>query len=239
MTEMDATLIAVSERRPPRTVGRVRALAEVLAVALAFVVASSLLGPLLGVPLAALCLYAGVLAGWALLKLSGSGWKDLGLCTPRNWASTVRAALAATVLSFVLVAGIFLLQRLGAPPLDLSLLRDVVSDDPWMYLVTMVLVVWGSAAFAEELIFRGFMLNRFEVAVRGLPGAMYWAVALQAMVFGLAHAYQGVLGILYSGTIGALFGLVYVTRNRNLWAPILAHGLVDSIAVTLLFLGWL
>lgn len=50
--------------------------------------------------------------------------------------------------------------------------------------------------------------------------------------------YGGVVAAwVYSGTIGLLMFFVYWARDRNLWAPILAHGLMDSVAVTLLYLG--
>lgn len=218
---------------------RLRAFGEIVGVIAAFLVTATLLGPILGVPLAALTLYGGVLAGWGFLRLAGERWAGLGLRLPDDWRPVLiwSVATAAAGLAFFLV--VIGLQAAGLPPLDLSLLRDAVQDNPVMFLVTMVLVVWGSAAFAEELIFRGFVLDRFERIFSGAPGAAWWAVLAQAGLFALAHSYQGVTGLLYSGTVAVLFGAVYLARGRSLWIPILAHGFIDTIAVTLLFLGML
>ncbi|WP_164675425.1 CPBP family intramembrane glutamic endopeptidase, partial [Xanthomonas citri] len=58
------------------------------------------------------------------------------------------------------------------------------------------------------------------------------------VVFGAMHASQGVSGVLLTGLVGAVFGYAYLRSNRNLWALILAHGLVDTWGVTTLYLGW-
>jgi hypothetical protein len=55
--------------------------------------------------------------------------------------------------------------------------------------------------------------------------------------FGLAHAYQGLTGILDEGLVGLLLGLVYLGAKRNLAVPIIAHGIGDSIDFLLIFLG--
>ncbi|HEU5452237.1 MAG TPA: CPBP family intramembrane glutamic endopeptidase [Terriglobales bacterium] len=48
-------------------------------------------------------------------------------------------------------------------------------------------VLCATAGFCEELIFRGYLLRQFGA----LFGAMWLGVAAQAVVFGLAHGYEG------------------------------------------------
>lgn len=48
-------------------------------------------------------------------------------------------------------------------------------------------VLCATAGFCEELIFRGYLLRQFGA----LLGATWLAVAAQAVVFGLAHGYEG------------------------------------------------
>jgi ankyrin repeat protein len=55
--------------------------------------------------------------------------------------------------------------------------------------------------------------------------------------FGLAHAYQGVTGIIDEGLSGLLLGVIYLRTGRNLSVPIIAHGIGDSIDFVLIFLG--
>jgi uncharacterized protein len=55
--------------------------------------------------------------------------------------------------------------------------------------------------------------------------------------FGLAHAYQGVTGVIDEGIAGLLLGVIYLRTGRNLAVPIIAHGIQDSIDFVLIFLG--
>jgi len=66
-----------------------------------------------------------------------------------------------------------------------------------------------------------------------------WIVSLIVVHvgFGLAHAYQGITGIIDEGLAGFLFGVVYLRNRRNLAVPIIAHGLGDTIDFLLIFLG--
>jgi len=74
------------------------------------------------------------------------------------------------------------------------------------------------------------LLNRTRLA---------WIVSLIAVHvgFGLAHADQGVTGMIDEGLMGPLLGLIYLRTGRNLAVPIIAHGIQDSIDFALIFLG--
>jgi membrane protease YdiL (CAAX protease family) len=63
-------------------------------------------------------------------------------------------------------------------------------------------------------------------------------VALVSLVFGLAHHAQGVTGIMDNVLAGLLFAGLYLASGRNLWLPILAHGVIDTSSVVLLYLGF-
>lgn len=80
------------------------------------------------------------------------------------------------------------------------------------------------AGVSEELLFRGFLL--YYVA-RHLPGLHWWPELLIASaVFGLAHLFQGWRGILATGVLGAVFGLIYAVTD-SLFAPIVIHAAID------------
>ena len=101
------------------------------------------------------------------------------------------------------------------------------------YLLFLIPVSWGSAAFGEEMLLRGFLLNRIE----GLTRSAVWAVLGQAAIFALAHLYLGITGVLMVFVVALVFGAVYLRCGRNLWPVIVAHGLVDTVAMTALYLG--
>jgi len=83
-----------------------------------------------------------------------------------------------------------------------------------------------TAAIGEETIFRGYILTRLYRAF----GCWTPAVALSVTGFGLAHLYQGWVGVILTAAYGLLFSLVYI-RRQSLWPCIVAHFLQDAIAL--------
>ena len=96
---------------------------------------------------------------------------------------------------------------------------------------------WTLAAFGEEMVWRGYLMNR--VADLGNRTRRAWICSLIAVsiVFGMAHAYQGTTGVIEEGIAGLLLGFIYMGSGRNLAVPIIAHGVADTIDVVLIFLG--
>jgi uncharacterized protein len=80
-----------------------------------------------------------------------------------------------------------------------------------------------SAGVGEEIVFRGWMLATLKSRF-GLGGTMLVVVA--ALAFGLAHAYQGLFGVMLTGIYGVIFCELYVTTG-SLLVPIVLHALVD------------
>jgi uncharacterized protein len=54
-------------------------------------------------------------------------------------------------------------------------------------------------------------------------------VLLQALIFGAAHSYQGVRGMITVGVYGALFGVLAVNR-KSLRPGMIQHFMQDSFA---------
>ncbi len=78
-------------------------------------------------------------------------------------------------------------------------------------------------------------MTRLAQSAGGGKIAVAVAALLQAGLFGLAHAYQGPAGMISTGAIGLAMAVFYLSTKRNLWIPILAHGLLDTIGLTLLW----
>ena len=175
-----------------------------------------------------------VLVSW---RLRGVTWRDVGFRVYRNWPLT----LALGILGGVALEAIelfisqpFLVRVLHQQP-DLSLLSAVRGN--LKVLAILVALAWTLAAVGEEVVYRGYLMNR--VAELFKPGATATAIGLATMsiVFGFAHAYQGVSGIIDEGFMGLLLGMMYLAGGRNLMIPIIAHGVQDTIDVVLLYLG--
>lgn len=163
------------------------------------------------------------------LRSGGERWADVGLrAPPRAWVTPLAAV--GGLLAILVTAGV-VLPALGVRPVVASGLP--IRGDLAEYLYWVLPVSWGSAAFGEELVFRGFLLDRIQ-KLAGAPGtpATLVAIVVQAAVFGSLHAYQGLGGVLLTGTIGLLLGGVWLVGGRNLWACIIIHGLIDATTIT-------
>ena len=68
---------------------------------------------------------------------------------------------------------------------------------------------------------------------------MAWIISLitVSVVFGLAHLYQGLTGVIENTIDGALLGLAYLRCDRKLSVPIVAHGVTDTVDFLLIFIG--
>jgi len=92
-----------------------------------------------------------------------------------------------------------------------------------------VLLLAPTAALCEEFLYRGFLLAQLSQWLRS--GA--WAWAASSLAFGLAHVYQGWSGMVRAALLGAM--LAYpVIHFGSLYPSMLAHGLIDALA-----LAWL
>ncbi len=173
-----------------------------------------------------------LLCTW-LLRRDGERRADLGLRRPRHWWAVPILVVGGFALLAVLTG---LLQPL-LPALGAELPRTTRfppwAEAPMTHLFWAVPVAWGSAAFGEELLARGFLLDRIRkvLGASGLPATLL-AVVLQALVFGAFHFHQGIGGVLWTSAIALGFGLVWLAGGQNLWASILLHGLVDFLHVT-------
>jgi len=123
----------------------------------------------------------------------------------------------------------------GKTPRDLSRFATLIGNLP-QFLYVMPLV-WISAAFGEEFLYRGFILENVRRILGGGNRAMVAAIIDQAVLFGGDHAYQGPVGMIPIGVGGIVYGLLYWAGGRCLWPLILGHGVVDTIGFTIIFKG--
>lgn len=170
-------------------------------------------------------------ATW-LLRRDSLGWSDVGLRRPQwgRFLIALPAGLSMTLLFAGIAKAVLPPLGLGAP--NYAMFAPIRSDFV-EYLFWLLPVSIGSAAFGEELIFRGFMTTAlcrlFEASG---PWKTAAAITLQAVIFGGLHAYQGPGGAITAGAVGLALGLTWLISGRNLWAGIVIHALLDGSAMT-------
>ena len=88
------------------------------------------------------------------------------------------------------------------------------------------ILVCALAGFTEETVFRGYLQRQFTAWGRG---ALWCGVVFSAVLFGMAHGYQGARNMVLLSVFGALFSLLAIFR-RSLRAGMIAHAWQDLIA---------
>ena len=78
------------------------------------------------------------------------------------------------------------------------------------------------AGFGEELAYRAYAIPALIVA----GGSASAAVALTSVAFAVLHSYQGVLGVVRTGVVGVIMGMVFL-HTGSVWPAIVAHVLID------------
>lgn len=177
------------------------------------------------------------LMGIALVWLETHDWRACGL-TWRGLGPTLGWTALLVLFVTAIITPLFqpLIDHLTGTKTDYSAYGALRSNAP--AAMQLIGYAWISAAVGEELVFRAFLMHQLEALFDRIGLGRVGAAVVGGVVFGAMHASQGVSGVLLTGLVGAGFGYAYLRSNRNLWALILAHGLVDTWGVTTLYLGW-
>lgn len=155
-------------------------------------------------------------------------WNELGLAKPKAWWKPI--------LTFLLTFGCVVIFSQSVSPLiidtfgkhqNISFVYSVKGNLPG--LIYLLIVVWVTAAFLEEIIFRALLINSFDILLGKSGLSALAAVFISAIIFSGIHAYQGLTGILTTGAMGIIFGVAYLFNGRRIWPLILMHGLIDTI----------
>lgn len=104
-------------------------------------------------------------------------------------------------------------------------------------LIIGLTLSWTTAAFFEEILFRGYLISRFIDVIGQSFLSKLAIIILTGTVFGFVHVYQGMHGAISAGIIGVFQAIVFFADGKKLAIPIIIHGAFDTIGFTLMFLG--
>jgi membrane protease YdiL (CAAX protease family) len=178
-------------------------------------------------------------SGLVLVWWRGPGWRIVGFARPRSIAQAAAIGVAAGLgyqgLSLMLLEPTIAYVTGSALP-DVSIFRAVIGDE--RQLAISLLLAWTTAAFAEETVYRGWITTRVAEVVGGFSKhAWMVAIVVSSIAFGLVHMYQGLSGMIATGLTGLVLGWLYLATGRNLWAPIIAHGVMDTSGFVMIYFG--
>lgn len=180
-----------------------------------------------------LTLVALALLGW--WRFQGLERRIFGLVLSQPWRRTIALAVGGLVASVAISTATdpILTKWFGA--VRIGGLAQVEGN--LQLMLAALGVTWVLAAVGEELFYRGLLMGGLRHLLGLWRGAFVVALLAQAVVFGLAHSYQGPNGAVSAGLSGVLYGGLVSLGRGSLAPAILAHGLQDSLGFVLLFLG--
>ena len=102
----------------------------------------------------------------------------------------------------------------------------------------LLIFIWISAAFGEEILFRGYFMKQFIKFFGKSRTSLLINILLFGILFGWIHSYQGITGQIITGIAGVLFAIIFYIRKYDLWFNIAVHGFFDTIALVFIYYGW-
>lgn len=171
--------------------------------------------------------WVGALLVWLALRQRGMSLHDLVGGSWRTLGSFFRDLGLGICLIIVIVPTASGIIRLLGVHTDQTLAR--LTPKTWFELI-VYLVLAGSAAFSEELVFRGYLMRQFGA----WTGSRAAGLILQGIAFGLSHGYYrwAMLAIMVHGCL--LGGLAW--WRKSLRPGMLAHGVQDGLGGIVAFL---
>jgi hypothetical protein len=113
---------------------------------------------------------------------------------------------------------------------------NYLKSNIWMLLLTLG-GVYIVSSFGEEVIYRGFLINRISQLGFGAKKGKLIAVIISSVVLGIAHYEWGPMGIVQTGFMGLVLGICYIKMKMRLWILILAHGYMDTVLMVQMYLS--
>lgn len=191
-------------------------------IGIAFVILVLLVGPLLG---------ASLVLVWAWR--TRLPWRELGFARPRSWVLTIVGGIIAGVALKLLMKAV-VMPLLGAPPVNpaYSYLNGNTAALPG-FLANVII----TAGIGEEILWRGFLFERFRSRFGTSRRANVLAVVITSTLFGLAHYMsQHWMGVQQAFIVGLIFGSYFVMKRRIV-PLMIAHAAFDIFAVLIVYYG--
>ncbi|MCK8521550.1 CPBP family intramembrane metalloprotease [Aquimarina sp. D1M17] len=136
------------------------------------------------------------------------------------------------VYYYIMVPGV---TYLTGQPIDYSAFESYKGNLP--AILSLLVYIWLSAAFGEEIVFRGYLMRQFTKFFGSSTISLVLNVLIFGLIFGWLHAYQGITGQIITGIIGMIMALIFHFRKNDLWFNIAVHGFFDTTALVFIYFG--
>jgi len=163
----------------------------------------------------------GALGLYLLWRAGASLKQHLGLDFSRSGRDLASAVGLAALIG---IPGLALYLAAHALGMSLTVAVSTMTDVWWRAPVSVLIALQNG--FLEEVLVVGYLLLR----LRQLDLHPVIAIAVSAVLRGSYHLYQGYGGFVGNVAMGVVFAFVFL-RWRRLWPLVLAHALIDIVAL--------
>ncbi len=172
------------------------------------------------------------------IEYKGKAFSELGFQREKFAVKNIfvlAPLVALGLFIFYFFALVPVITKLTGVPIDYSSFDELKGNLP--ALLFTLLIVWATAGFGEEIIFRGYFMRQFVKFFGESKISIVLNIVLITGLFGFMHWQQGITGQLVTWFTGALIALIFYLRKYDLWFIIAVHGFFNTIALTCVYFG--
>ena len=175
---------------------------------------------------------------WIYLKSKNENFRNIGF----SWKLLSLKSIITGCLSAVLI--FLFIQFIFFPIIESFIDFDDVEVDLYdkikeskEFFIFILIMGWIIGGLYEEIVFHGFIFHQLEKIIKG-KYALIISFLITAIIFGLYHIQLGAAGALNAFLAGIGYHSLFLIFKRNLWYSIFCHAFFDTIAITLLYIGY-
>jgi membrane protease YdiL (CAAX protease family) len=177
---------------------------------------------------------------WIGLKLRNETWTHFGLSIKKLSPKSLLKGFLLSLLVFIFaivgfVIGSIIMANITGIPESADMNNYSYLQGNIGMLILTLFGVYIVSSFGEEVIYRGFLINRIsELGLNNKIGLTI-SVIISAIIFGFIHYEWGAMGIVQTGFMGLALGLCYIYMKKKLWIMVFAHAYMDTILMLQLY----
>ncbi|HUY80304.1 MAG TPA: CPBP family intramembrane glutamic endopeptidase [Acidobacteriaceae bacterium] len=149
-------------------------------------------------------------------------------CSLREWLNDIAIAIIFWIIAMLVLGAIAALLRVFHLLPAQKVVAAIAPQNIPQAIVWLLLCI--TAGIVEEFVFRGYLLQQFSsLPVGGARAKLAVGILASSLLFGAAHGYEGIGGMIAITAYGAMFCALAFYR-RSLRPGIIAHAWQDSFA---------
>lgn len=175
---------------------------------------------------------------WVYLKSNNENFNNIGFSLKSlSFKSFIIGCLAAIIIFSFLQFIFFPIIENFTHFSDVDVeLYNRIRESKEFYIFALIMG-WIIGGLYEEIVFHGFIFSQLEKVIKGKYTVLI-SFLITGVIFGLYHFQLGAAGMINAFLAGMGYHALFLIFKRNLWYSIFCHAFFDTIAITLIYIGY-